>query len=325
MNILIVTPAPQGSRKGNRVTALRWAGLLRQLGHRVVLRQEYHGEPCHVLVALHARRSFPAIDAFRNAHPDGALILALTGTDLYEDIRTDGLAQRSLELASRLIVLQPCGIAELPQHLRVKARVIYQSATAPRLPGAPKRNVFQVCVLGHLREVKDPFRTAHAVRLLSVSSSIRVLHIGSALSPEMEEQARREQETNPRYRWLGDRPRWQALRLLARSRLLVLSSHLEGGANAISEAIAAGVPVLASRISGSIGLLGPNYPGYFPVGDTAALAALLERAETDKQFYVTLQRWVARLKPLVEPARERRAWKDLLREFPARPRRREKV
>lgn len=325
MNILIVTPAPQGSRKGNRVTALRWAGLLRQLGHRVVLRQEYHGEPCHVMVALHARRSFPAIDAFRKAHPNGVLILALTGTDLYEDIRTDRLAQRSLELASRLIVLQPCGTDELPQRLRAKARVIYQSAEMTSRPLPPKRNVFEVCVLGHLREVKDPFRTAYAVRLLPASSRIRVLHIGSALSPDMEAEARREQETNPRYRWLGDRPRWQALRLLARSRLLVLSSHLEGGANAISEAIAAGVPVLASRISGSIGLLGPDYPGYFPVGDTATLAALLERVEIDAKFYVSLQRWVARLSPLVEPARERLTWKSLLREFSARPRRREKV
>jgi glycosyltransferase involved in cell wall biosynthesis len=60
---------------------------------------------------------------------------------------------------------------------------------------------------------------------------------------------------NPRYRWLGELPRWQALRVLARSHVLVLSSLTEGGANVISEALALGVPIVASRIAGSMGLL----------------------------------------------------------------------
>ena len=51
-------------------------------------------------------------------------------------------------------------------------------------------------------------------------------HIGSALSEEAEAQARAEAASNPRYCWLGELPRWKALRLLARSRLLVLTSHM---------------------------------------------------------------------------------------------------
>src|SRR5262249_49194513 len=128
MNITLVTPAPPGSRKGNRVTALRWARLLRQLGHRVAVRQEYRGERCGLLIALHARRSAAAVEAYRAAHPDGPLVVALTGTDLYEDIRRDPAARRSLALASRLVVLQALGVEELPEKLRPKARVIYQSA-----------------------------------------------------------------------------------------------------------------------------------------------------------------------------------------------------
>ena len=315
MNICIITPAPARSRKGNRVTALRWAGVLRELGHRVVIEQEYEGRRCDVMVALHARRSFPSVERFRRQYPGSPLILALTGTDLYDDIRTSDLARRSLELASRLIVLQPLGIAELPEHLRERARVIYQSAKRP--PGRVSRakNFFEVCVLAHLRPVKDPLRAAMAARLLPPSSRIRVTHLGAALSEEMGERARAETASNPRYRWLGELPRRKALQILARCRLLVLSSRLEGGANVISEAIAASVPILPSRIPGSIGILGPDYPGYFPVGDSRALASLLARAETDAPFYNTLKEWCERLTPLVDPARERQGWESLLQEL----------
>jgi putative glycosyltransferase (TIGR04348 family) len=319
MNITIVTPAPPGSRKGNRITARRWAALLRQLGHRVAVRQEYRGERCDLLVALHARRSFDAIEAFRRAHPECPVFLALTGTDLYDSIHTDPVARQALELATRLVVLQPLGVAELPRHLRGRARVIYQSTDARAGVPHPRPDWFEVCVLGHLRPVKDPFRTALAARLLPPSSRVRVLHFGAALTRDMAEQARAEQAVNPRYRWVGDRPRARVLRVLARSRLLVLTSRLEGGANVISEAIAAGVPVLASDIPGSVGLLGSGYPGYFPVGGTRALADLLYRAEADARFYNSLRAWCRRLRPLFRPARERQSWRRLLRELPTGP------
>lgn len=315
MNILLVTPAPRGSHKGNRITALRWATLLRQLGHRVTLRETYDGQRCDVLIALHARRSFAAVRDFDQAYPERPLILALTGTDLYGDIHTDATAQQSLELADRLVLLQPDGIQELPKHLRSKARVIFQSTVAPRNVPRPRRDVFEVCVLGHLRPVKDPFRTALAARLLPTASRLRVLQVGGALSTDMEKQARGEAAANPRYRWLGDLPRWRALRVLGRCRLLVLTSELEGGANVVSEALAAGVPVLSSRISGSLGILGKDYPGYFPVGDTEKLAALLQRVETDRDFYNTLKQRCRRLRPLVSPARERATWRALLKDL----------
>ena len=100
---------------------------------------------------------------------------------------------------------------------------------------------------------------------------------------------------NPRYHWLGERPRWQALRVLARSRVLVLSSRTEGGANVLSEALAFGVPIVASRIAGSMGLLGEDYPGYFPVEGTTALARLLRKVEQDPHFYQALSVWCTRL------------------------------
>jgi glycosyltransferase involved in cell wall biosynthesis len=174
--------------------------------------------------------------------------------------------------------------------------------------------------------VKDPFRTALAARKLPPTSRIRVRHLGAALEAGTAGRARQEERRNPRYRWLGDQPRGRALRVLARSRLLVLTSWLEGGANALSEALACSVPVLASRIDGSIGLLGRGYPGYFTAGDTTALRDLLRRAETDPRFYARLTAACRKRRPLVAPDRERRRWAALLREVlgepPARLRRR---
>jgi glycosyltransferase involved in cell wall biosynthesis len=89
---------------------------------------------------------------------------------------------------------------------------------------------------------------------------------------------------------------------------------LEGGANVVSEAIAAGVPVLSTLISGSVGILGADYPGYFPVRDTHALCLLMRQAETEPAFYGALKRRIDDLKPLVDPERERASWQALLAE-----------
>jgi len=221
LKIGIVTPAPPGSRRGNRVTALRWARILRSLGHRVEITQSYEGESHDLLIALHALRSHDAIKRFRCEHPDHPLIVALTGTDLYRDLSRSELARQSLELASRLIVLQPKAFDALPNHLHAKTRVIYQSVEpfpAIRNPRVPVRN-FMICVIGHLREVKDPFRAAMAARLLPAVSRIRIIHVGGAMNEKMAERARREMQINPRYKWIGEQPRWRVRQILMRSQL----------------------------------------------------------------------------------------------------------
>ena len=118
-----------------------------------------------------------------------------------------------------------------------------------------------------------------------------------------------------RYRWLGELPHGNAMRWLARSHAMVISSRMEGGAHVVSEAIACGVPVLASRIPGNIGLLGADYPGYFPVEDSAALAQLMLRLEGDKRFQLALERGVAKRRHLVDAEAERQALDNLVRSF----------
>lgn len=315
LNILIVTPAPRWSRKGNRITALRWAVRLRQLGHFVRVREDYESGPWDLLVALHARKSHPAMSRFRTHHPNQPIVLGLTGTDLYDDIHHSAEARQSLEWAKTLVVLQAKAIEALPPEHRPKGRVIYQSVQPLHFPVARKSDCFEVCVVGHLREVKDPLLTAKAVRLLPAESRIKVAHYGGALEPEWADAARREESQNPRYHWYGELSRRETLRRIAESHLLSLTSRLEGGANVVGEAIVCGTPVISTCIDGSIGILGDDYPGYFPVGDVQALAQMLWRAETDKSFYRTLLAQCQAKKPLFTPDRERDAWRSLIAEL----------
>lgn len=320
MRIQLICPAPPGSRYGNRITALRWAGILRALGHRVRIAQRYQDEPCDLLIAMHAWQSAGAVFRFRRRYPNQPLVLALTGTDLYRDLPRHRPARQALELADRLTLFQPLARREVPARLRRRIRVIYQSVEkTPVARARPRSPFFDVCVVGHLRRVKDPLRAAFAVRRLPASSRLRVLQAGSAREPAMAGRARAEERRNPRYRWLGGLSYPRTRRLIARSRLLVLSSQMEGGANVLSEALVDAVPVLASRIPGSVGLLGPGYSGYFPVGDTEALRKLLLRAESDRRFYRRLKSWCARLAPRFHPGRERAQWRKLLAELNPRP------
>jgi hypothetical protein len=224
LSIALVCPAPAGSRQGNRVTALRWARILRALGHRVRILGKWRGEDVDLLVALHARRSAASVRAFRARHRERRVVVALTGTDLYHDLGRSVAAQRSLGLADRLVLLQAAGRRALPAAQRRKARVIHQSVATPagarreRSRRGRSRRSFDVCVLAHLRAVKDPLRAALAVRDLPAGSRIRIVHLGRALDPGLVSRARREMQRNPRYRWLGERPRTATLHRLARSR-----------------------------------------------------------------------------------------------------------
>ncbi len=316
MKIQLITPAPLRFNNGNRITAIRWARILRELGHRVVLGQRYEGQSCDIMVALHARRSSESIQHFHADHPELPLIVVLTGTDLYRDIRTNSRARGSLELATRLVALQQMALAELPARLHSKTRVIYQSAALINGSFARSGNGrFRVCVIGHLRPEKDPLRTAMAARRLPSSSRIQVIHIGRALQEHLKKRALAESARNPRYRWVGEWPHWKTRRELSHSHLLSLTSRMEGSSNVLSEAIASSIPVVASKIPGLMGTLGKDYPGYFPVGDTRKLADLLHRVESDPKFYRKLEARSRQLRPLVEPERERSAWQKLLCEL----------
>ncbi len=294
MKILLITPALPSSRAGNRVTASRWKSILTELGHKVTIKTSHDdisqiSNKSDAMLALHAWRSASSINDFKQQFPQKPLIVALTGTDLYKFIHTHPTPTlRSIEQADALITLHDLAYLALPKTAQKKVHVIYQSADLiQRKVNKNKRN-FDVCVVGHLREEKDPFRAAYAVRTLPNSSHIRILHYGKAHKPLWATRAEKEMQKNSRYKWFNEVPHWKINQRYATADLMVLSSKMEGGANVISECCTAGLPVIASKIDGSIGLLGKSYPGYYPCGDTASLRELLLKAENNSKYLAKL-------------------------------------
>ena len=305
-HIAIISPSLANANNGNWQTASRWKRFLQQR-YRVTIALEWDGMPADVLIALHARRSAASIAAFRERYPSRPAIVVLTGTDLYRDLKIDAAAQRSLRLATRLIVLQNAGLDTLDPDLRSRTGVIHQSSRplkpVPRSAGA---RYFDVAMIGHLRDEKDPVTFMRAAVLLT-APEVRMIHIGGAIDPALGEQAELTQRSSPRYRWLGNLPHAVTRQLLRRSDLMAISSKMEGGANVIIEAVTSGVPVLASDIPGNRGMLGEGYAGYFPVGDSAALARLIERARSDASFLARLRAQCTVRAPLFLPEREKAA------------------
>ena len=86
----------------------------------------------------------------------------------------------------------------------------------------------------------------------------------------------------------------------------------------VSEALASGVPIVASDIPGNVGMLGEDYPGYYPVGDEEALSRLLYRAEMDGAFYETFEARCDERRYVVMPKREKVALGSLVDEARSR-------
>jgi glycosyltransferase involved in cell wall biosynthesis len=241
--------------------------------------------------------------------------VVLTGTDLYQNIQVSKEAQQSLEWATKLVVLQNQGLEELPEKFRKKTQVIYQSATkAEATQTVFSKNDFNILVVANLRQEKDPFRTALAAANLPLSSKIKVFHVGLPLNKDFEEQLTEVQKNNPRYTWLGSLPSEKTKQLIASTDLVSITSKIEGGSNVLCEALAAGTPVLASKISSLVATLGYNYSGFFTLESTKELTDLLIKAETNPSFYKELKEQCQKVAYLVDPLVEKKCWEVLLNE-----------
>jgi putative glycosyltransferase (TIGR04348 family) len=319
-SLLLVTPYLADANNGNWRTAARWARLLAP-DYRVIVQAPSapvtggRADDAVVLIALHARRTHPAIAAWAAAHPDRALVVALTGTDLYRDLpsaNTDALA--SLAHADRLLVLQDDAVRHLPASMRAKARVVFQSARR-LVPWPRKRSDRLHCVLvAHLREEKDPATVFAAWRLLGPEVAATLTIIGAALLPSLGRAARVLAAADPRVEWLGPRAHAWTRQAIKRAHVLIVPSLMEGGANVVVEAATAGTAILASRVSGNVGMLGADYPGYFEPGDADGLAQLVTRTCRDRAFLSALEAHCNDRAPLFSPVAEAHALRLLVDE-----------
>lgn len=310
--IAIITPAARGSSSGNRVTALRWAGLLRQLGHCVTIATEWRNQAADVLITVHAVKSADSVLAASCDRPNIRIITLLAGTDIYPSFEPDETTTAALARANALIALQPRALNLLPEQLRKKSYTLVQSATAVT---SPRYQQFTAAVIAHLRPIKQPHIAIQAAAMLAPKIDIQLILAGSQLDDDYGQSIKASVANTKRTKWVGALPRRETKELLASSHACILPSQVEGGANVISEAIAAGTPILCSAISGNLGLLGDDWPGMFPMGDAAALAKLLERMVTEKSFFDELCQRTQQLQAMVDPAIERQAWGEILQKI----------
>lgn len=308
--LVIVTPALAAANNGNWQTAQRWARMLRN-DYAVTLTDRWAGGDEQLMIALHARRSAVSVSAWRAAHPHRPLVLVLTGTDLYRDIARDVDAQRSLQLADRLVVLNECGLAALPEPLRAKGVVCLQSASRRRVLRKTSRHL-RALMVGHLREEKSPQTYFDTARRLAARHDILLDHIGGELDPALGRAARALMASVRTYRWLGALPHAATRARIQAAHVLVHPSRLEGGAHVVIEAVSSGTPVIASRIDGNVGLLGTDFGGYFEPGDDLRLATLLRQARDDAAMLPLLQAQCAARAPLFAPEAERATLRQLL-------------
>ena len=309
----IITPAAPRSRHGNRVTALRWARLLRQLGCHPFLATDWQGRPADALLAVHATKSADAVDAFLQRHPDRKVAVLLAGTDIYPHFDPDPRTTRCLDQAEVVLVLQPEALDFLPGQYASKARVILQSATVdPQLERSPRQpgEALRVCMLAHLRAIKAPMLAFAAEQRVDPNLALHIEIAGQTIDEDLATAVR--QAETPRCRWIGPLSHPDAIRLLRQSHVCLLPSAGEGGANVVSESIAAGTPLLASKIPGNTGLLGSDWPGLFPPDDAAALALLLERLVGDQAFHNDLCQRTLALQPKIQPERERQSLAEVI-------------
>jgi glycosyltransferase involved in cell wall biosynthesis len=302
-NLLIHSPYADHTGQGNSVTAVRLGKILSGGGYRVTYSErEYSGEEAEVMIALNARKSANAIVRFCELNPSSKLIIILTGTDINhpDSSDEDSAAWASMMLAERLVVLHEASLKQVPKIFREKTCVIHPSVTLPEgLLHAPSKDGFKIMMAGNMRQEKNP-ELAHAAAE-KISPALEIHHYGECTSTGSENVIEH-----------GIFSHDTMLDAMSSAGVLLNTSFQEGGANAICEAVTMGLPVVASAISGNIGMLGEDYAGLFPSNDLDALVNMLEKTANGLEFYALLKKQLATRAPLFTYAQESESWQDLL-------------
>lgn len=318
-DVLIHSPFPRQDSQGNSTTADRLERILREGGLSVEMEEEwYNGSEARCLVALNARRSAGAVEEFRDACPESRVVLVLTGTDINhpEMLHDESVTRQTMHAADSLVLLHEGSLERVPEDLHERCKVIYPSVDLPEgLQYHPNEgDVFEVLMAGNVRSEKNLPLAMDACALLPVNSRVLVNVYGDGEGALAQKMLAATASSAP-FLWKGKTDHAALIEKMADADLLLNTSNQEGGANAICEAICLGLPVVASRISGNMGMLGDDYEGYFTSGNAESLAEILVRCATDREFYQILLDQVNERAALFDYAEESGRWHQLINQY----------
>ncbi|RDI76256.1 Glycosyltransferase [Gaiella occulta] len=177
-----------------------------------------------------------------------------------------------------------------------------------------------VVAVGRLDPEKDPLTLVHAfARLRSPEARLVLVGDGCLHDAACQEAARL--ELHDRVVVTGFRPRTEIPAFLHLASVYVIASQYEGFPHALVEALAAGLPIVASDIPQLDEILAGTSAARFPTGDAAALAAriqpLLDEPVRARVAAASGQRYARRFERAQVDAAEAARYRELLPADPA--------
>jgi glycosyltransferase involved in cell wall biosynthesis len=198
-------------------------------------------------------------------------------------------AYRWVERALRPLNTVTVCVSENERQAGLAARACDDSTTVVIRNGVDPRRVDvreregdrpRVVMVGRLQAPKDPITLVRALAMVRDTDYEAFLVGDGPDRPVVEEEIRR-LAIEPSVRVLGERS--DVRELLATADVFALSTHSEGLPLSILEAMAAGLPVVASNVGGVPELVVQGETGMLvPPDDPAALAETIERLLTDQ-------------------------------------------
>ena len=215
---------------------------------------------------------------------------AMTIESLRDSPEKHARKDAELRLAEHVVVPSEFVRDTLAEHPAMTASidVIPYGAPAPRAPAVeprPRAPRLRLLYVGHLSQRKGISYLFAAMRRLANVASLTLVgpRIGGdcpALDGEL-----------ARHTWLGAVPHGRVLEIMAEHDLLVFPSLFEGLAQVIPEALAQGLPVIATRNSGATAVIDDGEDGFIvPIRDPDAIAARVTELAEDRNRLEAMRR-----------------------------------